>query len=113
MTAVYGSDPFGYDLAGALDDARAVESRAGMTEAALRKHAQRFGPDGVAEIAEAYGHSALAAELAEGGPRGRRTTPSMKEQVRALHARGLVPAAIADALNLSDSRVRRLLAQAA
>jgi hypothetical protein len=113
MSAVYGSDPFSYDFDAALAGVPAAEPTTGTTEAALRRHAQKFGPDGVAEIADAYGHTALAAELAESGPRGRRTTTSMKEQVRALHDRGLVPGAIADALNLSDSRVRRLLTQAA
>ncbi len=39
----------------------------------------------------------------------RRTTPALREQVRALADRGLVVAAIANTLNVSDRRVRDLL----
>jgi hypothetical protein len=41
--------------------------------------------------------------------RRRRTTITLKEQVRVLRARGLVPRAIATALNISDRRCRALL----
>jgi len=85
------------------------------------RHAERFGPECVAETAAAYLPPAevgvLEAELALVGNRNgnrararqRRSTPSLREQVLALRERGLVAAAIADTLNLSDRRVRELL----
>ncbi len=112
----YGSDPFAYDFEAELAKAKAREPRAGLTaeqrywrlhfpqaptEEALRKHARRFGREGVSEIADAYGMTATAAELAEaGGKRRRRTTDTLRAQVVALHERGIVPAAIADSLNV-------------
>jgi hypothetical protein len=39
----------------------------------------------------------------------RRTGPTVKAQVLELHGRGLVPAAIADTLNMSDRRVAEIL----
>jgi hypothetical protein len=42
----------------------------------------------------------------------RRTTPALREQVLALHERGLVVSAIGNTLNVSDRRVRELLAPA-
>jgi hypothetical protein len=118
-----------YDFEAALASAKTAQPKSGLTaeqrywrlhfpeaptEAALRKHARRFGKECVAEVAEAYGMTALAAELSEtGGKRQRRTTRELRAQVVALHERGVVPAGIADTLNISDSRVRKLLAQAA
>jgi hypothetical protein len=114
-----------YDFEAALADAKTVEPKSGLTveqiywrkhfpepptEAGLRKHAKRFGREGVSEIADAYGMTALAVELAEdSGARGRHTSDAMREQVRALHNRGVVPTAIADTLNISDARVGKLL----
>ena len=43
--------------------------------------------------------------------RGRATTRTTEAEVLALRDRGLVPSAIADALNLSDRRVRSILAK--
>jgi hypothetical protein len=126
---VYGSAPFAYDFGTALAEAKTSDKGTGLTaeqhywrrhfpdaptEAALRKHARRFGNECVSEIADAYGLTATAAELAEtSGKRQRRTTESLRAQVIALRDRGVVPAAIGDTLNISDSRVRKLLAQAA
>lgn len=76
----------------------------------LRKHAERFGPEGVAEIAAAYGIDMSAKSIAPKPKRRRRTTPGIKAQVAELHARGMIPAAIADTLNLADRRVKELLA---
>lgn len=125
---MYGSDPFAHDFEATLKAATTIEtSGEGLTaeqvywrkhfsqaptEEALRKDAKRFGGEGVSEIAEAYGMTALAVELAEdNGTRKRRTSNTMREQVRALQARGVIPAAIADTLNISDRRVRQLLAE--
>lgn len=84
-------------------------------------HAERFGPDVVVETARDYLNGAelavLDAELSltgkrngqPAGTRQRRTTGSLRDQVVALRDRGVVAAAIADTLNLSDRRVRELL----
>lgn len=45
--------------------------------------------------------------------RHRRTSAELRDEVLALHERGLIPAAIADVLNLSDRRVKALLPKAA
>lgn len=77
----------------------------------LHKHVARFGPDGVAEIKDAYELTLLnvSAAPASKAPRARRTTESMKTKVLNLHERGVVPAAIADTLNISDRRVQDIL----
>lgn len=122
---MYGSDPFAYDFEAALSRAKTAEPKEGLTaeqvywsrhfpkpptEEALRKHARKFGRECVSEIAEAYGYTALAAELAEtSGGRTRATSDTMRAQVLALHARGILPEAIADTLNVSDRRVKKLL----
>jgi hypothetical protein len=83
-------------------------------------HAQRFGAEYVRETAERYlaapELAALDAELAllahrNGKPtaRQRRTTATLRAQVVELDRRGLVRAAIADALNISDRRVADIL----
>ncbi len=124
---MYGSDPFAYDLDAALAGAgprEAPDARPADTDeraywrrvpgrtptvAELEKHAARFGDDCVLETAEEYG---LVVALAGSRSRRRPTSDALREQVRALRERGLVPAAIADALQLSDVRVRRLLRNA-
>jgi hypothetical protein len=126
---MYGSDPFAYDFEAALANAKTVEPKEGLTaeqvywrryfpkpptEDALRRHARRFGRECVSGVAEAYGYTALAAELAEtSGGRTRATSETLRAQVLALHARGVLPAAIADTLNVSDRRVKTLLREAA
>jgi hypothetical protein len=127
---VYGSDPYAYDFEAALGkpspphtykntlELRRLDGRteplAPPSHEALAKHARRFGRDCVAETALEYGLTASAAELAESiGSRQRRTSDELRAQVAALRQRGVVPAGIADVLNISDSRVRKLLAQAA
>lgn len=47
-------------------------------------------------------------EITPGKP-GRRTTPTLREDVLTLHARGMVPTAIADVLNLKDRRVADII----
>jgi hypothetical protein len=80
-------------------------------EEQLRRHAQRYGNEGVSEIAATIPNgSALAAELTEShGSRQRRTSTPLREQVLALKNRGMVRAAIADTLNVSDRRVAEIL----
>jgi hypothetical protein len=89
-----------------------TEPLADPTHQALARHAKRYGRDCVAETALEYDMTASAAEHAEQtGTKRRHTSESMRAQVLALHARGAVPAAIADTLNISDRGVRQLLAQ--
>jgi hypothetical protein len=96
------------------------------------RHAEKFGAECVLEAAG----SPTAGELVEleaelvllehrkgkkgkpanrnGRPartRQRRTTAELREHVVALRTRGMVPTAIADALNLSDRRVQAILAE--
>ena len=113
----YGSDPLAYDFEAALaapSKPRTYKDTLGVppTHEALARHAKRYGRDCVSETALEYGLAASAAELAETtGTRRRHTSPSMREQALALQARGVIPAAIADTLNISDKRARQLLAQ--
>jgi orotate phosphoribosyltransferase-like protein len=46
-------------------------------------------------------------------PRQRQTTADLRAQVLDMRARGMVLGAIADALNVSDQRVRKILREAA
>jgi hypothetical protein len=90
------------------------------TVAEFLTHARRFGPECVVETArDILGEHELR-ELEVGlvlsvGPtdrlRQRRTTADLAGQVRALFERGLVPSAIADALNISDRRVAGILSK--
>lgn len=67
--------------------------------------------------AEMHAADCLPAELAlsRAGKNGaapkrqRRSSKELREQVLGLHDRGLVPAAIADTLNISERRVRAIL----
>lgn len=45
--------------------------------------------------------------------RHRRSSAALRAEILELHERGLIPAAIADALNVSDRRVKALLPKAA
>ncbi len=80
------------------------------TRAALLKHAERYGWEGVEEVALEYGISGVVA------PRVKRTRstrgPSLKKRIAGYLARGMSEAAIAEAENLSPSRARRLVAAA-
>lgn len=89
---------------------------------AFVRHARLFGPECVVETARACLSASEVATLelevallarSNGKPAARRraTTPALVEQVAELQRRGLVPAAIADALNISDRRARGLLAK--
>lgn len=80
----------------------------------LHQHVRKFGPDGVKETAATFGINmqVTAARSKSGKPRQRRTTDTVRAQVLNLHARGLISAAIADTLNLSDRRVKAILTEA-
>lgn len=94
-----------------------------LTVERLMNHARLFGPDGVLETGRAHLVEAEIAELeaqllvitsSNGkrvGGRQRRTTDSLRGQVLALRDRGLVAAAIADVLNVSDRRVAEILSK--
>jgi hypothetical protein len=83
------------------------------TVAQLRKHAERFGGEFVRETAAAFGIDLRAGSVAEKPKRQRRTGPTLKAQVLDLRARGVMPATIADTLNISDRRVASILRDAA
>ena len=75
----------------------------------LHKHVARFGSDGVAEIKDAYRVTLRNAAPTSKAPRRRHTSESMKAKVLNLRDRGVVPAQIADSLNISDRRVSDIL----
>jgi DNA-binding NarL/FixJ family response regulator len=90
---------------------------------ALRRHAERYGTDGVLEVAEAVLDERAVARLRveldaidrARVPRfgrvrtRRRSTVETRAAVLALRADGLVPGVIADKLGVSDATVRRHL----
>jgi hypothetical protein len=73
-----------------------------------RRHSRRFGSECVAETARQLG-SAVTPVPKSAAKRQWRMNSSVREQVLGLHRRGVVPAAIADTLNLSGRRVREIL----
>jgi hypothetical protein len=80
------------------------------------RHATKLGTECVYETAVVYLTEPelldLDLELARiDGPRRRRFRFDPKVQVLALAARGMVPAAIADAVGLSDRRVKTILSE--
>jgi hypothetical protein len=78
---------------------------------ALRRHAERYGTDGVKAVASVCGLDLNVRKVAELPKRRRRTTGQLVEEARLLRDRGMVPGAIADVLNVSDRRVKELLAE--
>jgi hypothetical protein len=76
---------------------------------ALYVHAEKFGPEGVNETAQVYGVNMKVKKAAPKPKRRRRTTAELRHQVLELHRRKIVPAAIADTLNVSDRRVAQIL----
>jgi len=75
---------------------------------------ERLGREGVNEIAAVYRIELNASPARQAGPRSKRHTRlALRQQVIELHQRGLLPTAIADALNVSDRRVKEVLSQAA
>lgn len=80
------------------------------TSERLRRHAVRFGHELVAQTAAAFGAKLHVKAPKKALPkRKRHTTDELRTQVHELRKRGLIPMAIADTLNISDSRVRALL----
>ena len=128
MSNVYGSDPTFYDFEVHLRTSRAMgrPTPADSDSAevlywqaafdapspeALHRHAQRFGPAMVKETVAVFGvdlRNVVAAPKTT-GKRTRRTTETLKAKVLNLHERGVIPAAIADQLNVSDRRVKEIL----
>ena len=75
----------------------------------LHRHAEKFTSEGVKELAEVYGVD-LTLSSKPTGPRSKKhMTPALREQILDLRERGLMPEAIADAMNLSDKRVRNAI----
>jgi hypothetical protein len=84
------------------------------TVAALEKHAARFGAEGVAEVAAEHGlvvNLKGAAAVERRVKRGRRRG-SLPKQVAELIGRGASVDSIAETLDLSPSRARRLVNEA-
>lgn len=79
----------------------------------LLKHVDRFGTEAVNEVASLYKVNLRVAQPKVKRPRQRRSSGELEAQVLDLRkrGRGLVPAAIADVLNVSEKRVRQILAQ--
>lgn len=99
------------DCRAALEDYRPLYQRTPKSNRgadAYLLHAQRFGPELVEETAKQHGVDLRV--QAPKAKRMRRTTPNVRGQVLELASRGTVTEAIADVLNLSDRRVREILA---
>jgi hypothetical protein len=74
------------------------------------RHAERFGPAGVKDMAAAMGVKLTLKRRPTEMKRRRRTTEDLRRQVLDLDARGVMPTAVADALHISDRRVKKILA---
>ncbi len=84
------------------------------------RHAKRYGLSGIADVAKAEGINLSS----KGGPdkditlrrkrlkRRRRTDASLRHDVLELYRRGRMEAAIADVVNISERRVKEILAEA-
>jgi hypothetical protein len=126
--SAYGSDPFSYDHEAHLRlnamkleptkppavgsaNARYWQQFVAPTSEALHRHATRFGLEFVKATAEAFGIYLrnVAAVPKSTEKKTRRTTETLRAKVLNLHERGVVPAAIADTLNVSDRRVAQIL----
>jgi hypothetical protein len=78
----------------------------------LLRHAERFGTEGVADVAREYKVDMRRLKK-EAKPLRRRTNDELRGQVLELTSRGVVKTAIADALNVSDRRIDAILKAAA
>jgi hypothetical protein len=126
IRAPYGSDPFSYDLKGELAHAERRRQRRysghpivhysdgsfeiptlPVTAGSLRRHMKRFGVEGTETVAVEVGVTVAA----RAPSRRRRTTEILVQEAAELRVRGLIPAAIADVLNISDRRCRALLSR--
>ncbi len=102
------------------EDGRAEIPTLPVSEEKLMLHAKRYGLAGIAEVAKAEGINLSS----KAGPdkditvrtkrlkRRRRTDASLRHDVLELHRRGRMEAAIADVVNISERRVREILASA-
>lgn len=109
---VYGCQS-GYDFETALATAGSLLRRRAPVPTAeqLRRHAERFGPDGVNETARQLGVETCV-RPAQKAKQRRHTTRNLRGQVLELHRRGAMAEAIADTLDVSDRRVQSILASA-
>lgn len=80
---------------------------AAPTTAELERHARRFGPEGVAELARQLGVDVRVERPAS--TRKRAKGPTLKQRVAAHVAEGRGVELIAEIENLSPSRARRLI----
>jgi hypothetical protein len=146
--AVYGSDPYAYNLEDALANAKTAVPKPGTPERIgrsvglacgkqageyartfwasrvraeldgvplrpptrdeLLRHAERFGTEAVADVAQEYGVDMRLKKDAKPKLR-RRTNDELRGQVLELASRGVLKTAIADALNVSDRRIDAIL----
>ncbi len=91
-----------------------------VTREKLLRHVEKFGAEGVAEIAKwELGDSDLKTvrakaktETKKRPKKQRHTTTELREQVLELHKRGRRVMVIADVLNISDARVQAILSEA-
>lgn len=79
-----------------------------ITTAELERHARRFGPEGVEELAAELGVK-VRLERPKAPARKRAKGPTLKERVAAHVAAGHGVELIAELENLSPSRARRLV----
>jgi len=102
------------------EDGRAEIPALPVSEEKLMRHAKRYGLSGIADVAKAEGINLSS----KGGPdkditlrrkrlkRRRRTDASLRHDVLELYRRGRMEAAIADVVNISERRVKEILAEA-
>ena len=79
-----------------------------LTGERLHRHAE-IGTDGIRATADMHGLDLRVRPQGQRPKRRRRTSAQLRQEVAELRGRGMVPAAIADALNVSDRRLAGLL----
>ena len=77
------------------------------------RHAERFGTEGVADVAREYEADMRRLKKEDKPKLRRRTNDELRGQVLELVSRGVVKTAIADTLNISDRRIDAILKAAA
>jgi hypothetical protein len=75
----------------------------------LLRHAEKFGTEGVADVAREYEIDMRRLKKEAKPKLRRRTNDELRGQVLELASRGVVKTAIADALNISDRRIDAIL----
>lgn len=134
--SVYGSDTFAYDFKAAFEESRvrardrdekrkraelanerlywrvAFPDLPAPARAELEKHAEKFGPGSVARVATVCDVDRVKVPEPKRPSRKRRTTAELRAEVLDLRAKRMVLTAIADTLNVSDARVRKIVREA-